>query len=727
MGLILFGCAGQGSRPPAAEPKAERAGHSVEPAGGLPIQVPSPAVYREAEAVVAWGQVEVPRDARFSATKSLAAAAARTALRAFLRVQVSTLMSDRSDRSGPRAVERWTEAVTAGELPGSGPPDVGWRYGDETLTMVARVRVPVTSLRTVIAAEVGADFADRLLSVLGDESSSESPAKDRAPDDPAAPAWVSAGDRETDRGFRFVCQGEGRTPEDAGTTARAFCEDKICKLCGVEVESVVLSRETLTGVELSREIVERCRRVRTEPARIVRQSLDCPETGPCRAWIEVDYPRDQRDRECKRVADEKFDDPARCEALIDRFAEIVGYSAASFRARVDALEGAATACSNIDVRPTPLLNALDGRLKRGMQTFKDEQGRAPRYLSRYWLATHPPTWDAYADATTFVKKIEVLLGYLRSKPPVLDVIESSLRPPEVLDTEPGFAELIALLDKTPVDHGYGATGVHFFALEQVRSYHRRRMFSQPLGPLWATITRRYPAEQVSEWNRVVGLTWLASADAAVEPSEAPSGADKAVITDDEWRYLTASPRWGARAAQMLLAVEDHGSPRTRIERFRAALARATEGVEGPKALARATERVLPASSFRLDLEPLVPDDARPLLYTYEALTQAYRRIDERLSAAERTRWLARLTEALATIPEDPKEARRHCGRLADNLEFLESRRVRVEAVNAAVCPCLTEHLADRGLSLVGKSDLYQRALDLELPCVMVAPSNGTDS
>ncbi|MEM7677382.1 MAG: hypothetical protein AAF449_15390, partial [Myxococcota bacterium] len=344
-----------------------------------------------------------------------------------------------------------------------------------------------------------------------------------------APAWSAQGDRTSTAGFRFICQGEGANPDEAATAARAFCEDKVCKLCGVEVESVVRSKETLSGVQMSREVVERCRRVRTKPVKVIRQSVDCPQEGRCSAWIEVDYSRAQRDRDCQQYADQNFDDPEACQRQLDTFSQIYGYSAASVRKRIATLEAALVACKNIDVRPTPLLNALDERLRRGMTRFTDAEGRAPRYLSKYWLASHAPTWQAYERSTTFLGKIELLLSYLRSKPPQLDVLEAAQRPSSELDSEAGFKMLLKRLEQAPVDGGYGASRVHFFALDRIRQLHRKRMFHQPLSPLWALLVTKYSPSTLKRWNEIVDLTWLASVDQKV--------------SNEEWRYLLETPRW----------------------------------------------------------------------------------------------------------------------------------------------------------------------------------------
>src|ERR1700759_5137415 len=78
----------------------------------------------------------------------------------------------------------------------------------------------------------------------------------------AAPSWAGKSDSSDEKGNLFICSGEGKNEQDALDSALALCNDKICKLCGVEVESPTTTSETLKGVDLSRKVVERCRRVR---------------------------------------------------------------------------------------------------------------------------------------------------------------------------------------------------------------------------------------------------------------------------------------------------------------------------------------------------------------------------------------------------------------------------------------------------------------------------------
>src|SRR4051794_14194673 len=90
----------------------------------------------------------------------------------------------------------------------------------------------------------------------------------------AAPGWAGKSDSADERGHTFVCSGEGKSEADALAAALGICNDKICKVCGVEVESTVTTKETLQGVDLQRKVVERCRRVRKADPVLKSKSIE---------------------------------------------------------------------------------------------------------------------------------------------------------------------------------------------------------------------------------------------------------------------------------------------------------------------------------------------------------------------------------------------------------------------------------------------------------------------
>ena len=109
----------------------------------------------------------------------------------------------------------------------------------------------------------------------------------------AGPTWAQAGDRTSAEGSIFVCEGEGPTEEAALAAAQAICNDKVCKLCGVEVESVVQTTETLKGVSMQRKVVERCRRFRKGEPKVRQKTTDCGAQG-CATWLSMQVSRRTR-------------------------------------------------------------------------------------------------------------------------------------------------------------------------------------------------------------------------------------------------------------------------------------------------------------------------------------------------------------------------------------------------------------------------------------------------
>src|SRR5688572_26058388 len=165
------------------------------------------------------------------------------------------------------------------------------------------------------------------------------------PQSGGGPGWAALGDRTDTAGSTFVCQGEGETEEQALTTAQGTCNDKVCRLCGVEVQSVIETTETLEGVSMQRKVVERCRQFRKSPLKVGHKSTDCGPAG-CVAWLEVTFSKADEKAECSAYASEHFADPNECERLIQEFRTSEGRTAASLYARARLLDAALTACAN---------------------------------------------------------------------------------------------------------------------------------------------------------------------------------------------------------------------------------------------------------------------------------------------------------------------------------------------------------------------------------------------
>ncbi|MEE8409535.1 MAG: hypothetical protein V3T05_08015 [Myxococcota bacterium] len=536
-----------------------------------------------------------------------------------------------------------------------------------------------------------------LATACGGAQSTSAPAVSAGPAvSDEAPGWARQGDSFGDAGHRFICEGRGSNQDEALGTARAICDDKICKLCGVEIESIVETSETLTGIEMQRKVVERCRRVRQGDTEVQRQSVDCGPAG-CVAWILVDYPKERRELECKRLTDEPFADPVACQALIEDFKTVEGHTAESFRRRVSLLEEALAACAEIDVRPTPMMQSLEEKLSIGMGTFRK---RAPRYLYKHWLADYPPMWEQYKQSPKFAERLQLLLGYLRSKVPILEVTEAAYVDAEALDTPEAIANLFAKMKAAPKEEAYGVGDVHMLAVSHLASQARKGHLTQDLSAISAWVRKTYPPAPMIEWGHVGGVARLFAADG--------------VIDAEEWAWTTGlSDRWRARIQHDLFKVEKH-TGKSRKARFHEALATLQEvrPKDEPK---RLLEALMPREvpRFFLEIEPSLPDAFRKII-TWELLKKQLPNLRDLHPPKDQARLVERMRKALIDDPID----NRMCVDLYKRLELLEKYGASTKRLTDPICDCLNGPLLDSGtLNSSNKSTLYERAVMENLPCV----------
>ncbi len=678
-GVVLAAALALGAEPAVLE----RGG----PHGAQAVSGDVPDVVAEGGRVVAWGMTEVPGDSRLSAALAAVEAVTRSELAQYVAVEVESLMEDRLASDGRRAVRDETRARVQAVLRGEVSVTTGWaklRRGDAVvLRLVGRTELGAGRLRALVsglAAGADAPRGDRTGSAVHEN----------------APGWAHRGDGADDRGHRFVCEGEGRTEDEALGVARALCDDKICRLCGVEIEARLETIETLDGVDVQRKIVERCRRVRKSDSPLARRSLDCG-ADRCRAWILIEYPKSRQEAECRAAAEGDFDDPEACMTAIDGFSKTEGFSAASFRRRVSLLETAAQACANIDVRPTPRLQALDKRLRDGMKTWLTRA--TPDYLARYWLKPHPPIWEDYEGSPSFGERFEILLGYLRSKPPLLDAIEAALVDDAELDTPAGIEAALDALRRAPLEPGYGVERTYRVLLERVRVLHRRGRLTADVEPIAQWMRSRYPPETTTDWPAVTDLYGLFRADD--------------LISEAEWAYARSIPStWRLRFLQELLEVEGHAhrgraSQEVRKARFFEALELGLGEKKTPgKAFVGAMPR--PAPEFFLAISQDLPAEVSAAL-EYDELERHLPGLDHFVARRTTERFALYLARHLAEMDAPD------CVRLGERLERLEGAGIRLPDMSRAICSCLSR--PEASVQSGNDSSLYRRALSERYPCV----------
>jgi len=398
----------------------------------------------------------------------------------------------------------------------------------------------------------------------------------------AAPRWASQPDSKSAEGHTFTCEGTGASEEEATQAAAAICNDKICKVCGVEVLSVTVAQETLKGVEFSRRVEERCRRIRKGASRIARKSTDC-DHGVCSAWIEIFYSRQDEQDECPAYSKENFADPAACEADVDAFRSFAGtgedaqsrtprYSgggrvqvpflghADSFRKRTAILDDALGHCSQIDVRPTPAMMALDQKLATGMSAFEvgDDWPWSP------YLAGSPSLRLRIAESKLLSGRLHLVRDYVGHLARVFAALEA-MRLDESSyfkrswDSPEGVEQIRVALAAVPPGNLYGLPDVHFAEID-----HLSRGKSS-LKPLSALLRSLYPPQSLAMRDEdTPGPRVDASLASAAQLFIAGGHLEAA-----EWDYALQAHKANEclECLRALLEVPDHGTPQLRLQHF----------------------------------------------------------------------------------------------------------------------------------------------------------------
>jgi len=531
------------------------------------------------------------------------------------------------------------------------------------------------------------------------------------------PAWAQDGDRTNADGSVFVCEGEGSTEEAALAAAHAICNDKVCKLCGVEVESVVQTTETLKGVSMQRKVVERCRRFRKGEPKVRQKSTDCGPQG-CVTWLSVSFSKADEKNECSAYASEHFADPEECQRLIEAFRMARGRTAASFRQRTQVLDDAMAACKDIDVRPTPLIDALHEKLYAGMDAFeftpdrqqarleepffdttwyhsRDEMMRERRAADAY-LTTYAPLRQQIHETPTLVERIKLVRDYVYNRALVFDVIEAVVA--DDLDSPGGIARLLAALRAAPPGIQYGSGDVHFFGLytlEKVRAN---------IGAINEFYRATYPPQSLS-WSDGMPLAGLFAQDHKID--------------EVEWKYIFDLHRTHPCQVCLLKLLEtvDHGGPKIRDARFLALLDHDL-GQARPQDRARIVGQLIPRDpQFTLHIRTLLPKDLQSTL-DWDFFVRRIDQAQEADDLATVRQFLPLLASTIATT--SPTAG--YCNGLGDRLEALSKLATQASAsappLDDEICGCLTGPMARDGTrELVNKSELYDRALARRLPCV----------
>lgn len=482
----------------------------------------------------------------------------------------------------------------------------------------------------------------------------------------AEPSWARQPDRAEKTGHTFICEGEGGNESAALSAAYGVCNDKICKVCGVEVESVLKTKETLSGISMERQVVERCRRVRKNDPVVKFKSVDCGPAG-CRAWAQVFYSKADEEAECPHYASEKFADPGRCEADVGDFLAIKGRRALDFKARREAMDRAMLDCKDIDVRPTPALTAIEAKLHKGLDNFETTETPSETQSLHDWAYyTHAAKgWrDELRMTKTLVGRLQKIRDLVHDRFLIFSVYDAIYA--SDLDSPAGVQRLLEAMQRCP-------PGARFGALDDVNieMLHALAKVKTDTSAIGDYLRHAYPPESLLRFghhgdmlhNQAIAIAAFFGADGQVTPAE--------------WDYVMKAHQASPCVAclSILTRKPHHGSDAIRLQRILAAyeaMSKSGSKDGGPADLLPDYDEQDP--EFLLRVEPTVPEfmhawyDALTLVRVVHAASALH------LSQDVQDRLASRYVGALAREPV-VEEPFRYCHELLRRLDDAEAQKI----------------------------------------------------
>jgi hypothetical protein len=516
----------------------------------------------------------------------------------------------------------------------------------------------------------------------------------------AQPSWAKQRDSADKGGHTFICEGAGATEPAALAAAFGVCNDKICKVCGVEVESVVKTKETLSSVGMERLVTERCRRVRKHDPTVKFKNVDCGPQG-CRAWVQVFYSKSDEEAECPRYADEKFEDPARCEIDIDEYARQRGISAESFRIRRDALQRALADCRSIDVRPTPALMALDAKLHAGLDSFETKE-KLTNDSEEETLYTRFPAGfrEGLRQTKTLIGRIQPIRDFVHDRFLIFSVHEAAVARDR--DTPAGVQRFLAAIQRCPPGRRFGAiVDVNIFSALYFRS------MKTDTTSISDALRKMYPPEALRCTNTITS-----EEDALITLFV---GDDRA--TPGEWDYVTkvAKLPYCHNGTGKMTNVRNQGGDDLRLKRLLSTYQKTPETTKPNRSPAIS---VLPVQDpeFLLRIETQLPEDMRSWYDTtmWEAVYESARRAHATPELLGKL--AARYAETLGHEPafEPPKD---YCKKLPGRLSELElAEAPGLTAAARRLCWCLNGALAEMPDNRYPKKEIFEISMKKHLAC-----------
>ncbi len=425
---------------------SERArGYTSRPTWAEPDQ---PWTRRE-ETLIAVGYVSIAANQRLEIGYRAADSYARSELLRFLATRVVAVLSDEQDAAGRKALEETVIETAEAAVDAWLIVERYWekrRDGRaERYHIFSRLEVDQAQVRELLLRaaqtkdlrlspeELGARLGSRWdrLTKVAELSELELD----LPEGMTIPPWAQSGDTSNEAGFSFVCHGRSDDEAKAQALAQARCNEKLCRLFGVQITARTSVRENLEGISAESEVTEQCERVRVSGRETRNKSSECSD-GSCVYWLRQTYPKRAYQEEKLRLerpsvvrqevviqeGERTYQDPAACQTALTRYSEVLGLSARDYVRRANELETALETCQGIDSRDSGLFISLNLLLTENLWSFVFAEGRGSSARSYY--AAVPKDWGKRLETERFLTtRIQM----------VLEVVRAAIFPMKLLD------------------------------------------------------------------------------------------------------------------------------------------------------------------------------------------------------------------------------------------------------------------------------------------------------
>ncbi len=485
LGALTLSCGGSGH---GADSAASLSGSVVARADGFSSRPgwaePGQAWSKSGETLVVVGHAKVRGDQRMEMAFRVSDSYARAELLRFLTVRVvAVLVDEESSGTSVSAEERRVleERVTTESEALIDDWFVSGRYwerrkdGDEeALHVFSRLEVERSQVEELLKKSVGnapnlrlteGELTARLgsrwsriaqVTELGDATAEQLPGVN-------APDWAAAGDGEGDEGFTFVCQARAEDEGKAEALAKARCNEKLCRLFGVQISARTTVTENLNELKAESEVTEQCADVRAVGRKTTNKSSECTDDG-CVYWLKQSYPRSAYDAEVERQkqptiirqevvvqeGDVRYRDPAACERSLRQYAAIEGLGASAYQARLGHLNAALQSCQGIDGRDSGLFASLNLLLTKPAPGIVFPEGRGGE-LRGVFAAVPAGFMDQLQTERFLTTRIQMLRDVVRDAifpMQLIDAVESRKDAPV---SDAAYEELVRHAVKLPFD------------------------------------------------------------------------------------------------------------------------------------------------------------------------------------------------------------------------------------------------------------------------------------